>query len=284
MRRQSKGGPIGLALTGDVANVFMCWWDEELIRRMEARGTRMLLYLRYVYDLDYLSKKEGDRGKDPVEREIANVEEIQGEARKIHKSIDVTADYPSKHQDKKVPILDLKVWLEDHEGNKKIVHEFYHKDLASKAVVNSRSAMPKQTMRTILTQEVLRVLRNCSRYLPWNVVCTHVEEMSARMQFSGHDKKMRGQVIRSALNAYDKIKERHEKGEEPMYRPKGWKKAEREKKKREKKRTWFRGRDRKNESVIFVPATPGGILRKKYKEIIGRTDVNIAVVETQEQP
>ena len=31
--------------------------------------------------------------------------------------------------------------------------------------------------------------------------------MSARMQFSGHDKKMRGEVIRLALNEYDIIQE-----------------------------------------------------------------------------
>ena len=86
-------------------------------------------------------------------------------------------------------------------------------------------------------------------------------------------------MIRSALNAYDIIKEKHEKGIEPMYRPKGWKKVEREKKKKEKKRTWFRGKNRKKESVIFLPATPGSILRRRYKEIIDRAGVSIAVVE-----
>ena len=34
LRRQAKGGPIGLALTGDVAQVFMCWWDREFIKNM----------------------------------------------------------------------------------------------------------------------------------------------------------------------------------------------------------------------------------------------------------
>ena len=34
-RKQSKGGPIGLALTGDVAQVFMCYYDRDLIKKME---------------------------------------------------------------------------------------------------------------------------------------------------------------------------------------------------------------------------------------------------------
>jgi len=30
----------------------------------------------------------------------------------IHKSIELEADYPSRHRDGKLPILDLKVWVE----------------------------------------------------------------------------------------------------------------------------------------------------------------------------
>ena len=86
------------------------------------------------------------------------------------------------------------------------MYEFYHKDVASRAVINARPAMPLKTMTTILTQEVLRVLMNCRRHLPWEEVSKHVEEYCARMQFSGHSMKMRGRVVRSALNAYDKIR------------------------------------------------------------------------------
>ena len=50
VRKQSKGGPIGLALTGDVAQVFMCWWDLELIKRAEDVGLEMVFYKRYVDD------------------------------------------------------------------------------------------------------------------------------------------------------------------------------------------------------------------------------------------
>ena len=33
----------------------------------------------------------------------------------IHPSIKLEVDYPSKHPDKKLPILDLKVWVEQRE-------------------------------------------------------------------------------------------------------------------------------------------------------------------------
>ena len=67
-----------------------------------------------------------------------------------------------------MPILDLKVWLASmfdevtHESRVLVLHEYYHKDVASRAVINARSAVPWRDKRTILTQEILRVLRNCT--------------------------------------------------------------------------------------------------------------------------
>ena len=66
----------------------------------------------------------------------------------IHPSIKLEVDYPSKHPDKKLPILDLKVWVEQREKEIQgsnhmvqiIVYEFYTKEIAPKALINTRSA------------------------------------------------------------------------------------------------------------------------------------------------
>ena len=74
--------------------------------------------------------------------------------------------------DHKLPILDSKVWIEEREGiegqlkEKVVIHEFSSKEVASKSVVNARSALSWSSKRTILTQEVLRILLNCSTELP----------------------------------------------------------------------------------------------------------------------
>ena len=279
IRRQSTGGPIGLALTGDVANVFMCWWDEELAKRLEVIGMQMPLYRRFVDDGNTLVRGGGIVAPDRGELERVTMETIQIEADKIHKSIKVTVDYPSRYRDGKMPILDLKCWLGSKEGRPMLMHEFYHKDVASRGVINARSAMSQKTMRTILTQEVLRVLMNCSKHLPWEEVCKHVQEYCARMQFSGHSTRMRGQVVRSALNAYDKIREKDARGEVPMYRPREWNREEREENRRKKKRYWFRGEDGKKESVVFVPATPGSELKRRFQRVIQEAGGMLAVVE-----
>ena len=96
----------------------------------------------------------------------------------IHLSIQVEVDYPSKHQDRKLPILDLKVWAETREKKTErqvgkvsvIMFEFHSKGVASKAVIKARSALNWNTKRTVLTQEVLRVLLNYSKFL-WLLVC-----------------------------------------------------------------------------------------------------------------
>ena len=87
-----------------------------------------------------------------------------------------------------MPVLELKAWPTQErdkvtrETTVRIVHEHYSKEISAKAVVNARSALPVKTKRTIHTQEVVRILRNCSRHLPWSVAREHVEQYVARMQ------------------------------------------------------------------------------------------------------
>ena len=91
----------------------------------------------------------------------------------IHPSIRLEVDYPSKHPDKNLPNLDLKVWVKQREkeiqGSNQmvsvIVYEFYTKEIASKALINTRSTVSASEKRTVLSQAVLRVLLNCSPLL-----------------------------------------------------------------------------------------------------------------------
>ena len=229
--------------------------------------------------------KNRNARQEDVPYDEYNMKMIKQMADEIHRSIETTVDYPSRNEDKKIAILDLKVWLasafdqETHETSVVILHEHYHKDVASRSVIDARSAIPWKAKRTILTPEILRVLRNCSRRLPWKEVCAHVETFCARMQFSGYHKTFRTQVVKSALSAYDAMVKKDEQGEEPLYRPREWRMVERAKSRRAKKGEWFRGGKQKNETVIFVPATPGGELKKRYQKLISDAKVKVAVAE-----
>ena len=82
-----------------------------------------------------------------------------------------------------------------------VLDEFYSKDVASKCVINARSALPWSCKRTVLTQEILRIFLNCSRELPWETVVSHVNH---------------------------------------MYRPRDWRQLERAKERWGKRGTWYR--------------------------------------------
>ena len=46
IRKQQRGGPIGLDLTGIVAKIYMKWWDRQLIGRLSDIGITTYLYER----------------------------------------------------------------------------------------------------------------------------------------------------------------------------------------------------------------------------------------------
>ena len=223
-----------------------------------------------------------DQGISDDERTMTLIKQIGND---IHPSIQLEIDYPSKHQDGKLPILDLKVWMEtkgeetDRQDEKTsvIMYEFYSKSMASKTVIHARSAVSWSTKRTVLTQEVFRVLLNCSRLLPWKRIVENVNEMVLRMQYSGYSKKFRYEVVDSALKAFRARQRAEREGERPLHRPKEWRKVEREKEESERKSNWYKRGG--NESVIFVPATPNSRLRKEYQKEIKQQGFNIKVVE-----
>ena len=280
IRRQAQGGPIGLSLTGDVAQVVMAWWDREMIDKLEREGVEVLLYSRYVDDINTALRCSGSELHDAgLPNDETNMQLFQRLANTIHPSIQVTIDYPTNHHDAKLPSLDLKLWTEQRNNHTVIVHEHYCKDVASKAVINARSAVPWKNKRTILTQEILRILRNCSIDLPWERVSEHVTEFTARMQYSGYSQEFRAEVVKSALHAYDQMKARDNAGDEPMYRPREWRRVERAEARRDKRGSWFRGKESANETVVFIPATPNSELRRRYVEVINRSGVGIAVAE-----
>ena len=145
LRKQREGGAIGLELTGLLARIYMIWWDKRFLQICAQNQVIVKIYKRYVDDINILLKYIGhgyryngtevvrdpekaevdrNRKKDEVMMELMN--EI-GDS--IHPSIQLTTDYPSKNQDEKIPILNLKVWTEQNEEDRtNIIYEHYRKE------------------------------------------------------------------------------------------------------------------------------------------------------------
>ena len=278
----------------------MVWWDRELEDKLVRIGLKLWTYKRYVDDISNIMtppklgvRFDGDKliedERSVEEDQVLDVDErtmrlFQSVANSIHPSIEVEIDCPSRHHDGKLPILELKVWIEkrirdgESQGENRVLHEYYSKEISSAYAINARSALSWRSKRTILTQEVLRVLLNCSVELPWQVLFKHVNHMMMRLQYSGYDQKFRTEVVKSALNAYKHILRLDACGEKPMYRTRTWRKIEIVREKRKKREGWYRkgGYD----SVIFVPATPGSELKRRYEKEVDEEGMKIRVTCT----
>ena len=129
MRRQKEGGAIGVDLTGELAKVFMTWWDKQVIQRMRSLEMDPILYKRYVDDVNIAADEvaegygyvdgaiveQGDGEREDGESDKRTFNVIKQIGNEVHRSIQLTDDVPSNHIDRKVPNLDLKCWIEEVE-------------------------------------------------------------------------------------------------------------------------------------------------------------------------
>ena len=210
----------------------MMWWEKCFLSKLETLVIKVLLYKRYVDDIIIVLKaidkrleyeKEEDRLKLSEEEnnesnDIHDMNILKLVGNQVHQSIQLESECPSMHEDKKLPVLDLKIWVNKTGDNNKIMHEYYQKEVASKMVVHSRSSLPWSSKRTVLTQEVLRILLRCSPELPWPTVKEHVDNFMKRMQFAGYTPKFKGEIVCSATKAYKKLRDMDRQNTQPLYR------------------------------------------------------------------
>ena len=155
VKKQERGGPIGLDITGEVAKIFMCWWDDRFKEKLRNIGIEVYMYRRYIDDINTCvdvieprarwngteltyDETECDNGSEVEEDDKRTFKILRQIGNSIHSSIELETDVPSNHEDKKLPILDLKMWIEStRDGGSRIVHEFYIKDVASKLLISA---------------------------------------------------------------------------------------------------------------------------------------------------
>ena len=269
--RQEIGGSIGLDLTGVVAEIYMTWWDGQLLVLLNQEGIMAIFYKRYVDDVNMVLDtndtyaEDNDGHEHPRDKLL--MEKVRETANKIHNNIKATCDYGSNYMDGKLPVLDVKLWIgEGNDGTLKILHEHYMKDVSSRHLLNYTSAHPETMKLNVLVNEALRIMRNCSKHLDGQVVKDHLQYFVKRMQFSGYPHEYRYEVITRAFKINNR---RVEDTVEAM--------TERRRRKKERRRNWY---DReKYDGVMFVDMTMNGELKQRVQEACRRNKTRIKVVE-----
>ena len=190
--------------------------------------------------------------------------------------IQFTFDVPSKNPDSKIAILDLKVNL-DQNGN--VIHNFYEKPTKHPQLILANSAISYHQKITIMTQEAIRRMKNTNSGPKYQNI--FLSQFMSKLRNSGYDRKFRAEVIRRSKKAFGKIVEKDRSGEMPMYRDRDT--LDKLRSEKLKKGSWWNRGPVKYSSVVFIPATPGGILAKQMREreqIVGKNSkFRIKIVE-----
>ena len=294
IRLQSDGSPIGLEMAGAMARVVMIWWDKRFLGLVSKNLIPCYLYMRYIDDQNMAVKPlaPGTRwvvgpwsdrleGKMVVMEELIKddellpadmrtMEELRKMADSICDIIKLEEDYPSKYDDQKLPILDLKVNVEeievtDQPARPKLYYRYYRKSMSNWELMHADSALSASVKRTALTQYGLRILRNTKLEVPWSEKAEMLSEFSARLRDSGYTERYRQQLIESVLRGWDKMVVEHEAGRRPINRARSWQEETRRKTKARKKTSWFKTGG--YSTVIFCPFTPGSELAKRWRAI-----------------
>ena len=141
--------------------------------------------------------------------------------------------------------------------------------------------MPERVKRTALTQQALTIMKNTSPELPEDLKTQLLSEFSGRMRASGYGARYRLKIIKSAMTAFDKMREEQEHRGRPINRPRSYQRETRKKKKISAKSQWYKtGR---YSTVMFVPATPHGklayMLRESERKMTQERGWRIKIVE-----
>ena len=203
-------------------------------------------------------EKEVDEITMRVFGEIANT---------IDPSIEVEIDFPTKYEDKMMPILDMKMAMN---SINEVVYCFHRKPQSNKYTMMARSALPDRIKRSTMSNEALRRLLCCSSNLEEHKKVKVLEDFARMLRISGYSEKFRYEVILDARRGFEKMIRREEGGGQPVDRPREFEEGERRRRKEEKVSRWFRKEQRGTnirEGVIIIPPTPEGVLAKELKKV-----------------
>ena len=182
--KQRRGGAIGLRLTGVVARIVMDSWGRKFLRTLSRAEIEVLLMKKYVDDVNlvtgilekgwrWVRQETGslelewteERYEEDVRKnepdEVRSMERMREMASSLVEGIVFTVDLPINHESKRVPMIDITVWLDqDHGGNPRVRHTYFEKVTTSPLVFHRREACSSKQKIVTLAEEARRRLTN----------------------------------------------------------------------------------------------------------------------------
>ena len=243
---QRRGGPIGLRLTEALVRAVTQKFSREFKKAPNKLELELLLNKLYADDLNAAAEPVGKYVKlnqengnlflsttplsmplppdwDQEAHTAALFRDIANSV--MPNSIVMVEDTASRHGNKKLPILDMEMWME----KEKIIHQFYAKPMTSKSVISARSAFTLKEKKNILLEEGSRRLRNCQPVLPWSKKAAYLTDLNLAMRKAGHGQDFRAMITVRTVAKYCNSLKNHRSGRKAMYRSKKEREEQRKK-------------------------------------------------------
>ena len=171
---QGDSGCIGLELTGSLARLVLIYFDMKLLEMAKKAKLGVILHKRFIDDIDLASKtilpgyrlnlntlqlefKQQYFTEDSnISSNLRTMKIYQQLANIISPMLQWETDIPENHENTKLPVLDLEIFVDKNDTNNPLKHTFYQKQMSNKIMLENMSSMPIKTKKSILINEGLR--------------------------------------------------------------------------------------------------------------------------------
>ena len=173
-----------------------------------------------------------------------------------------------------MPVLDLKVWMDE---NFIVKFKFFEKSMASRVTIMKDSALTWTSKKIMLAGEVARRLLNTSPDLVMlGEAENDIDFFMYKLMRSGYSVHERRIIEDEGRRRYKNIVSKCDEGERVMYRCASENKLGRTVDRALKQNRWW---GKNYDSVLFVQATPGEVLKKAIQSICDQSGMKLKVVE-----
>ena len=213
---QMSGGPIGSRLTMACARIVMCRWGKRVRQALKEGEVETLMDGIYVDDVRTLilvqektwfwseEEKKYER-REQEDNELTRKEHTVQEFNKMLNSLMIkikfTTETEEDFENKYIPTLDTQMKVL---RSGRIVYKFYEKPMASSHTIPNRSAMNEGSKRTILSQEIVRRMKNTRVGVEQEIHDEPENIFSEKMRRSGYSRRKIREIITGGLVNYEK--------------------------------------------------------------------------------
>ena len=214
---QSDGGPIGLRVTMCIARMIMGEWGERMRVILTQSGIKTYLDGSYVDDIRFVisclpqgwrweeKKKKFQFNKDWEEEDMSLKEsdtvrmarEVNKAMNSIYPFLKFTVETEEDFENGRLPTLDCELWMEPIQDQKrrKVNFSFFQKSMKTPFVVMKESAMGQSQKISILSNDIIRRLSNCSETVEMSEKVKIIDDYTETLNVSGYSEREIKEII-----------------------------------------------------------------------------------------